>query len=105
MCEVGLYGLAVMGQNFALNMASKGFKVAVCNRSPSKVDDTVARAAEEGGLSLEGFKDPAAFVASLQKPRRVVMLVMAGKPVDDTISLLAAHMEAGDVLVDGGNEW
>jgi len=104
-CDVGLYGLAVMGQNFALNMASKGFSVAVANRSPEKVDTTVERAKSEGGLPLEGFKDPKAFVESIKKPRRIIMLVMAGKPVDDTIALLSEHMEAGDVLVDGGNEW
>ena len=104
-CDVGLYGLAVMGQNFALNMASKGFRVAVCNRSPEKVDITVTRAADEGELPLQGFKDPADFVASIKRPRRVMMLVMAGKPVDDTISLLSLHLEEGDVLVDGGNEW
>jgi len=51
-------------------------------------------------LPLEGFKDPAAFVASIKKPRRVMMLVMAGKPVDDTIALLSKHLEAGDVLVN-----
>jgi 6-phosphogluconate dehydrogenase len=79
--------------------AVQGFRVAVCNRSPDKVDATVARAAAEGGLPLEGFKDPAAFVASIKKPRRVVLLVMAGKPVDETIALLAQHLEPGDVLV------
>ena len=77
----------------------QGFRVAVCNRSPEKVDTTVARAADEGDLPLEGFKDPAALVASIKKPRRVMMLVMAGKPVDDTIALLSKHLEAGDVLV------
>ena len=56
-CDVGLYGLAVMGQNFALNMASHGFKVAVCNRSPDKVDATVTRAVAEGNLPLVGYKD------------------------------------------------
>ncbi|GMI31654.1 hypothetical protein TeGR_g14077, partial [Tetraparma gracilis] len=105
MCDIGLYGLAIMGQNFALNMASKGFSVAVCNRSPSKVDDCVARAAGEGIATLTGHKDPADFIAALAKPRKVVLLVMAGKPVDDTIALLSQHMEAGDVIVDGGNEW
>lgn len=105
LCDVGMYGLAVMGQNLALNMASKGFKVAVCNRSPAKVDDTVQRAKDEGDLPVTGFHDVKAFVAGLQKPRRVMLLVMAGKPVDDTIDLLAEHMEAGDVIVDGGNEW
>eukprot|EP00616_Rhizochromulina_sp_CCMP1243_P003160 CAMPEP_0118964004 /NCGR_PEP_ID=MMETSP1173-20130426/1808_1 /TAXON_ID=1034831 /ORGANISM="Rhizochromulina marina cf, Strain CCMP1243" /LENGTH=492 /DNA_ID=CAMNT_0006912425 /DNA_START=23 /DNA_END=1501 /DNA_ORIENTATION=- len=104
-CDVGMYGLAVMGQNFALNMASKGFKVAVCNRSEGKVHVTVDRAKAEGDLPLAGYTDPASFVAAIKKPRRVMMLVMAGKPVDDTIALLAEHMEEGDVLIDGGNEW
>lgn len=104
-CDVGLYGLAVMGQNFALNMAEHGFKVSVCNRSPSKVDTTVKRAKEEGNLPLEGHKDVKEFIASLSVPRKVVILVMAGKPVDATIKLLSEHMEAGDVIIDGGNEW
>jgi len=104
-CDIGLYGLAVMGQNFALNMAEHGFKVSVCNRSPAKVDTTVARAKAEGDLPLEGHKGVAEFVASISKPRKIVILVMAGKPVDDTIALLSTHMEKGDVIVDGGNEW
>lgn len=103
--EVGLYGLAVMGQNFALNMASHGFSVAVCNRSPDKVDATVQRAVNEGNLPLAGFKDVASFVGALQRPRKVIILVVAGKPVDDTIAQLATYMEAGDIIVDGGNEW
>jgi 6-phosphogluconate dehydrogenase len=94
-----------MGQNFALNMAEHGFKVSVCNRSPSKVDTTVARAKAEGDLPLEGHKDVKEFIASLAVPRKVVILVMAGKPVDSTIALLSEHMEAGDVIIDGGNEW
>jgi len=104
-CDIGLYGLAVMGQNFALNMAEHGFKVSVANRSPAKVDTTVARAKAEGDLPLEGHKDIAEFVNSLSKPRKIVILVMAGKPVDDTIALLSTHMETGDVIIDGGNEW
>ncbi|GMI47280.1 hypothetical protein TrCOL_g9506 [Triparma columacea] len=103
--EVGLYGLAVMGQNFALNMASHGFKVVVCNRSPAKVDTTVKRAADEGITTLTGVKSPKDFVAALSKPRKVILLVMAGKPVDDTIAQLAEYMEEGDLIVDGGNEW
>lgn len=94
-----------MGQNFALNMADHGFKVSVCNRSPAKVDTTVQRAKEEGNLPLVGFKKPADFIQSLAKPRKVILLVMAGKPVDDTITLLAEHMEPGDLIIDGGNEW
>nr|BAG32441.1 6-phosphogluconate dehydrogenase [Euglena gracilis] len=104
-CDVGLYGLAVMGQNFALNMAEHGFTVAVCNRSPGKVDDTVERAKGEGNLPLLGFKDPKDFVQALKRPRRIVILVQAGKPVDDTIAHLSGFLEAGDLIVDGGNEW
>ncbi len=104
-CDIGLYGLAVMGQNFALNMAEHGFKVAVCNRSPSKVDMTVERAKAEGSLPLVGAKDPKEFVALLAQPRKIVILVQAGKPVDDTIELLSQYMEEGDVIIDGGNEW
>ncbi|RLN47561.1 hypothetical protein BBJ29_008832 [Phytophthora kernoviae] len=103
--DIGLYGLAVMGQNFALNMASHGFRVSVANRSPEKVDATVQRAKDEGNLPLVGYKDMGEFVASLARPRKVVILVVAGKPVDLTIKALAEHMEAGDIIVDGGNEW
>jgi len=103
--DIGLYGLAVMGQNFALNMAEHGFKVSVCNRSPSKVDTTVSRAKSEGDLPLVGFKDVKEFCDSLSKPRKIVILVQAGKPVDATIELLATHLEKGDVIIDGGNEW
>jgi 6-phosphogluconate dehydrogenase len=105
LADIGLFGLAVMGQNFALNMASHGFKVCVGNRSLGKVDDTVARAKTEGNLPLIGASSPADLVAHLKKPRKVVILVQAGKPVDDTISSLAKYMEPGDVIVDGGNEW
>eukprot|EP00953_Heterococcus_sp_UTEX-ZZ885_P042136 21443-Heterococcus_DN1.PRE.1 len=68
MSDVGLYGLAVMGQNFALNMASKGFTVSVCNRSPDKVDATVARAKSEGDLPLKGYKDPKDFIQAKSVP-------------------------------------
>jgi len=81
-CDIGLYGLAVMGQNFALNMAEHGFKVCVCNRSPAKVDTTVERAKQEGDLPLIGKKDVKEFVMELKKPRKIVILVQAGAPVD-----------------------
>jgi len=103
--DIGLYGLAVMGQNFALNMASKGFKVSVCNRSAGKVTSTVERAKAEGDLPLFGFENPQEFVLSLSVPRKIVMLVQAGQAVDDTIELLSQYMESGDVIIDGGNEW
>ena len=104
-CDIGLYGLAVMGQNFALNMAEHGFKVCVCNRSPSKIETTVARAKAEGDVPLIGSDGIADFVSKLSKPRKIVILVQAGKPVDSTIALLSEHLEAGDVIIDGGNEW
>ena len=103
--KIGLYGLAVMGQNFALNIAEHGFRISVCNRSPAKVDATVQRAADEGNLPLVGFHDVGAFVESISRPRAVIVLVMAGQPVDDTIALLAEHMDEGDIIIDGGNEW
>jgi hypothetical protein len=97
--DIGLYGLAVMGQNFALNMASHGFSVAVCNRSPDKVDLTVKRAENEGKLPLYGFKNVSDFVNSLSKPRKVVILVQAGKPVDETIEKLAEFMEVSRFIL------
>lgn len=104
-CDVGLYGLAVMGQNFGLNMASHGFKVCVGNRSAPKVDLTVNRAKAEGNLPLVGSSSPQNFVQQLSKPRKIIILVMAGKPVDETIAVLSKYMEEGDIIVDGGNEW
>ena len=106
--EMGLYGLAVMGQNFALNVAEHGFTISVCNRSPAKVDTCMARAAQELGDdagNMRGFKDKAEFVASLKKPRRIMFLVQAGPPVDETIKLFSEFLEEGDILIDGGNEW
>ena len=75
------------------------------NRSASKVDDTVKRAAEEGAIPIHGFKDAKDFVHAIAKPRAIIILVQAGKPVDDTIATLSQYMEPGDLLIDGGNEW
>jgi hypothetical protein len=103
--DIGLWGLAVMGQNFALNMASHGFKVIVGNRSKEKINTTVERAKQEGNLPIVGAKNAGEFVARLKKPRKVVILVQAGHPVDETITKLAAYMDPGDLIIDGGNEW
>lgn len=103
--RIGLAGLAVMGQNLALNIAEKGFPISVYNRSSEKVDETVERAKVEGNLPVKGFHDPKDFVNSIQKPRVIILLVKAGLPVDKTIETLSAHMEEGDCIVDGGNEW
>ena len=73
--DIGVYGLSVMGQNFALNIASHGFEVCVGNRSPSKVDTTVKRAAVEGSLPLVGSSGPENFISKLKRPRKVILLV------------------------------
>ncbi|CAJ2669226.1 unnamed protein product [Trifolium pratense] len=103
--RIGLAGLAVMGQNLALNIADKGFPISVYNRTTSKVDETVERAKQEGNLPLYGFHDPEAFVNSIKKPRVIIMLVKAGAPVDQTIKTLSGFLEKGDCIIDGGNEW
>ncbi|KAG6396156.1 hypothetical protein SASPL_142298 [Salvia splendens] len=103
--RIGLAGLAVMGQNLALNIAEKGFPISVYNRTTSKVDETTERAKLEGNLPVFGFHDPESFVKSIQKPRVIIMLVKAGAPVDQTIKTLSAYMEKGDCIIDGGNEW
>ncbi|KAI3955802.1 hypothetical protein MKW98_006162 [Papaver atlanticum] len=103
--RIGLAGLAVMGQNLALNIAEKGFPISVYNRTTSKVDETIERAKSEGDLPLTGHYSPRDFVLSLQKPRSVIILVKAGTPVDQTISTLSEYMEEGDTIIDGGNEW
>jgi len=103
--KIGLVGLAVMGQNLALNIAEEGFPIAVYNRSPDKVDETVERAKREGPFPLVGHKDVASFVADLERPRRIILLVKAGAPVDATIGTLVPHLEPGDIIIDGGNEF
>lgn len=105
--EIGVVGLAVMGQNLALNIAEKGFTVSVYNRTYAKTLDTERRAQEEGKgqFKLKGYERMEDFVHSLSKPRKVILLVHAGKPVDETIHLLNQYMEDGDIIIDGGNEW
>lgn len=95
-----------MGRNLALNIASKGFKISVSNRSRDRTEKAVEKAQEEKLIeNFEPHYDIESFVKSIRKPRAVIILVNAGKPVDDTIALLAKVMEPGDIIVDGGNEW
>lgn len=103
--DIGVYGLSVMGQNFALNIASHGFEVCVGNRSPQKVDSTVRRAEAEGKLPITGAFSPEDFIRKLKRPRKVILLVQAGNPVDASIKKLSKFMDKGDIIVDGGNEW
>merc|ERR1719343_100412 len=103
--DIGLYGLAVMGQNFALNIASKGFTISVCNRSESKVDDCMEQAKKQNVEGVSPYKNMGDFVASIKKPRNIIILVKAGKPVEAVIGGLLEHLEPGDQIIDGGNEW
>jgi len=101
LADVGLIGLAVMGENLALNMESRGFKVAVYNRTTAKVDEFIQGRAK--GKRFFGAHSPKELAASLQKPRKILMLVKAGSAVDDLIEQLLPLLEQGDILIDGGN--
>ncbi|MCL2472691.1 MAG: decarboxylating NADP(+)-dependent phosphogluconate dehydrogenase [Treponema sp.] len=99
--DIGLIGLAVMGENLVLNMESKGFTVAVYNRTTSKVDDFIrGRGAGKKFIGCHNFRE---FAASLSKPRKVMILVKAGEAVDETIEQLLGVLEKGDIIIDGGN--
>jgi 6-phosphogluconate dehydrogenase len=99
--DIGLIGLAVMGENLVLNMESKGFKVAVFNRTVEKVDAFIAgRGAGKKFIGCHSIKE---FCASLERPRKVMMLVKAGKAVDDFIEQVIPFLEPGDIIIDGGN--
>jgi 6-phosphogluconate dehydrogenase len=99
--DIGLVGLAVMGENLVLNMESKGFTVACFNRTVSKVDDFVTGRAK--GKSVKGAHTIAEFVALLAKPRKIMIMVKAGSPVDEFIEHILPHLEKGDIVIDGGN--
>jgi 6-phosphogluconate dehydrogenase len=100
-CDLGLIGLAVMGENLALNIESRGYSVAVHNRTTSKVDEFIAGRAK--GKKFVGCHTVEQLVASLARPRKVMMMVKAGPAVDDLIETLIPLLEKGDVIIDGGN--
>jgi 6-phosphogluconate dehydrogenase len=100
-CDIGLIGLAVMGQNLVLNMNDHGFKVAVFNRTVSKVDDFIAHEAK--GTQVVGAHSVQELASLLKRPRRVMLMVKAGASVDETIGHLLPYLEAGDIIIDGGN--
>jgi 6-phosphogluconate dehydrogenase len=99
--DIGLVGLAVMGENLILNMESRGFTVACFNRTVSKVDDFINGRGK--GKKLIGCHSIEELAASLKKPRRIMLMVKAGAPVDDFVDLLLPHLEKGDIVIDGGN--
>jgi 6-phosphogluconate dehydrogenase len=100
-CDIGLIGLAVMGENLALNMESKGFRVCVYNRTAERVRDFMADRGR--GRNFVGAETLEALVGALAKPRKIIMLVKAGAPVDELIGKLTPLLAAGDILIDGGN--
>ena len=99
--DIGLIGLAVMGENLVLNMERNGFTVAVYNRTTSKVDDFVN--GRGAGKNIIGAHTVADLCANLERPRRVMIMVKAGAAVDAVIESLLPHLEKGDIVIDGGN--
>jgi 6-phosphogluconate dehydrogenase len=101
--DIGIVGLAVMGENLILNMESKGFTVACYNRTVSKVDSFLEGRAK--GKNVIGAHTIEELAEVLARPRKVMLMVKAGKPVDDFIDLLLPHLEKGDIIIDGGNSF
>jgi len=99
--DIGIVGLAVMGENLVLNMESKGFTVSVYNRTVKKVDNFIDGRAN--GKNIIGTHSIEEFVASLKTPRKVMLMVKAGKPVDAFIEQVLPHLDKGDIIIDGGN--
>ena len=100
--KIGMIGLAVMGENLAMNIERNGYPIAVYNRSPDKVDDFVARAE---GKKVIGTKSPQDFVKALERPRKAILLVKAGEAVDKTVESILPYLEEGDIIIDGGNSY
>src|SRR5882724_11356573 len=100
-CDIGLIGLAVMGQNLVLNMNDHGYRVAVFNRTVSKVDDFINN--EARGTQVVGTHSLEELASVLKKPRRVMLMVKAGDSVDQMIASLLPYLEKGDIIIDGGN--
>ncbi|CAH1208664.1 MULTISPECIES: NADP-dependent phosphogluconate dehydrogenase [unclassified Paenibacillus] len=100
--QIGVIGLAVMGKNLALNIESRGFTVSVFNRSPEKTHDLLK---EAEGKNLTGTFSIEEFVASLESPRKILIMVQAGSATDATIEQLLPHLDEGDIIIDGGNAY
>ncbi|MFB5265801.1 NADP-dependent phosphogluconate dehydrogenase [Paenibacillus enshidis] len=100
--QIGVVGLAVMGKNLALNIESKGFSVSLYNRSAEKTKELLE---ESPGKNFAGTYSIEEFVQSLEVPRRILIMVKAGQPTDDTINQLVPYLDEGDILIDGGNAY
>lgn len=99
--DIGLIGLAVMGQNLVLNLQDHGFRVSVYNRTHSKIDEFLVGPAQ--GTNIVGAYSIEEFIRTLKKPRRIILMVKAGEPVDEFIHLCLPFLEKGDIIIDGGN--
>src|SRR6266478_7792617 len=102
LAKIGMIGLAVMGENLALNIARNGFPIAVFNRDTSKVDKFLHRAEGKQVIGAYSIQD---FVNSLEKPRKIILLVKAGGPVDAVLTQLKPLLDQGDIVIDGGNSF
>ncbi len=100
--QIGVVGMAVMGRNLALNIESRGYTVSIFNRSGDKTDEVIA---ENPGKNLAPYYTVEEFVESLEKPRRILLMVKAGEATDKTIASLTPHLDKGDILIDGGNTY
>ncbi len=101
--KIGLIGLGVMGENLALNIESRGYSVAVYNRTKEKLDVFLKdRAKDKNIMGCHDLKD---FIATLEKPRKVILLVKAGDPVDQVVASIKPYLEKGDIIIDGGNSY
>ena len=100
--HIGVVGLGTMGRNLALNIESRGFRVAVWNR---ETEWTTAFMQEHAGQQFVGASDLLEFTRALEQPRRILMMIPAGTPVDEMIERLRPSLDSGDVLIDGGNSW
>ncbi|MCG3460369.1 NADP-dependent phosphogluconate dehydrogenase [Xenorhabdus bovienii] len=100
--QIGVVGMAVMGRNLALNIESRGYSVSIFNRSSDKTDEVIA---ENPGKKLVPSYSIEEFVNSLEKPRRILLMVKAGEATDKTIASLTPHLDKGDILIDGGNTY
>ena len=100
--NIGLVGLAVMGQNLALNIADHDFKISVFNRTFSKTQDFLNKH-QSKTTNLTGYGDLESFISSLERPRKIIIMVQAGNPTDSVIESLIPLLEKGDIIIDGGN--
>src|SRR5918993_139079 len=105
--KIGMIGLAVMGENLARNIERNGYPVAVYNRPPGKDEpDRVTKFMEENaGKQFIGTRTPEDFIKALERPRKIILLVKAGDPVDWTVDKIKPHLDPGDIIIDGGNSY